>query len=102
MGLLQHGYLFTKNASSLLDEIHIHEAKYDKQSRKISYSPKSICSKHDIRENEYEEMPRNHCGKSQCYFNEDEARIYAAELQNSGKEVCGICVSHLYYSGDLW
>jgi len=37
--------------------------------------------------------------KGKKCFTLDEARIKAAELQNKGYKVCGVCVSALYHNG---
>ena len=86
-------YVFCKNLDSDYNEIHIHKVKYNRH-----FQEESICRKHNVNDHKYKVMSKIVDRRRQEIFDEYEARDIAAEFQNEGKEVCGICVSHLYYT----
>lgn len=99
MTLFKKCYCFHMNADSDTQEIHIHRATYTPQLQKVAHDVTSICKKNKTVSKETKPLEiKSKNGDIQCFFDEAETRLIAAKLQNGNKNVCGICVSHLYYS----
>ena len=77
-------YSFNVNQNSDNGEIHIYE----------EGELKSICRLKGVVKDEFLAFKIN--GKKKIYFIEDEVRVIAAKLQNQGRNVCGVCMSHLF------
>lgn len=99
MTLFKKYYSFHRNADSDTQEIHIHKATYTSQFQKVTHDTVSICKKNKTSSKETKPIEfESENGDIHCYFNEAETRQIATILQNENENVCGICVSHLYYS----
>ena len=78
---MENAYSFKKKNNT--NEIHIFEGKFTIDG--CNANSESICKK--MKSNDGEWLNNNTC------LNEQQARENAAKI---GKNVCGICVSHLY------
>ena len=91
-------YSFHVNPDHDTQEIHIHKSRYTPPTQKWSHEESSICKKNETKSRMTPPLEIDLGDRSESFFEESETRKIAAELQNNDENVCGICVSHLYYT----
>ena len=91
-------YSFHVNSDYDTQEIHIHKSCYNPLTQKGSHEKSSICKKNETRSRTTPPLAIDLGDRLEKFFKESETREIAAKLQNNKKNVCGICVSHLYYT----
>lgn len=86
-------YLYPQNMDAInAENFHIIEAEYDAQINNIRF-PYGITAL----DGQFDMKPKTRINKEQILpHNDDQMRVFLAERQNYGDQVCANCVRHFY------